>query len=112
MTVADRGGSRGHGEVRDALFRVPSIRTALQDLADIAGAACQPSPVEQVLARRKRHRRANFGVSSALLLSASTEEVPLPPMPEPRALVTREDDEHSSAAVPDLCDELETLGLR
>ena len=98
----------GHGDVP---CRVPSIRTALQDLAEIGDAACQPSPVEQVLARRKRRRRANFGVSSALLLSACTEEVPLPSTPESGPLVTPGDDEHGATELG-FCDELKSLGLR
>lgn len=112
IVVADhRGGSRGHAKIMNAPSRVRNIRLALKDLAGVGGAACRSSPVEQVLARRKRRRRANFGVSSALCLSTSTEELPLSPMPEPRPLVTRGDDEHDAAA-PGLCDELESLQLR
>ena len=107
--VADRGGRSGHGH---APFRVPSIRSALQDLAVFGDGACHSSPVEQVLARRKRRRRANFGVSTALSLSACTDEAPLPPMPGPLRSVTREDREHSGVTVRALCDELEGLDLR
>lgn len=109
VDFVDCGGCRGRGE---APFRVPSIRTTLRDSAGVAGTACNSSPVEHVVARRKRRRRANFGVSSALLFSASTEEVMLPPMPEPRPLVTEEDDEHAGTAVPGLCDALQSLDLR
>ncbi|CAM9882064.1 unnamed protein product, partial [Ectocarpus fasciculatus] len=60
------------------------------------------SGVEQVLAHRKRRRRANFAVSSALLLSGSMEDslVPLVPTPSPPFGCRRDEDD----PVPAVCD--------
>lgn len=108
--VADHAGTRGHDESNNTRFRVSSSRTALQDLTGAGDAACFSSPVERVLARRKRRRRSNFSVSSALFFSASTAEVSFPRMPEPRAQLITESGE-CDADVPGLCDELESLKL-
>ncbi|CAM9154229.1 unnamed protein product, partial [Ectocarpus sp. 13 AM-2016] len=90
------------GTRRDAAWRRPELSTVVvhsaavtddgRDVVDdgniggLGGPISMPSGVEQVLAHRKRRRRTNFAVSSALVLSGSMEgnlvpSVPTPPPP-------------------------------
>ncbi len=81
------------------------------DVAGVGDPVPCPSPVERVLARRKRRRRSNLSVSSALLLSASTEDVPMPPVAQRPCtpLADLEDDEDT---LPGLNQKLAGLNLR
>ena len=93
----------------------PVCGTALKglDVANVGGPASCPSPVERVLTRRKRRRRANLRVSSALLFSASNEDEPVPPVVVRRPcppLATSDEGEDDS--VPGLCQTGEALDLR
>ncbi|CAM9207624.1 unnamed protein product, partial [Ectocarpus sp. 12 AP-2014] len=87
------------GTRKDAPWRRPELSTVVvysaaatddgRDLADdgniggLGGPLSEPSGVEQVLAHRKRRRRANFAVSSALVLSGSMEDILVPSVPTP-----------------------------
>lgn len=110
----NHGGSSGEygGGINPAVEK-GARSTAGEDFAVVGDPASAPSPIEQALARRKRRRRANFSVSSALLLSASAEDMFLPPVPARRpfsSLPVGENDKRDSAA--GLGDNLESLELR
>ncbi|CAM9617881.1 unnamed protein product, partial [Ectocarpus sp. 12 AP-2014] len=105
------------GTRKDAAWRRPDPSTVVvhsaavtddgRDVVDdwniggLVGPISMPSGVEQVLAHRKRRRRANFAVSSALVLSGSMEDILVPSVPTPPApgCGRGEDD-----PVPTVCD--------
>ncbi|CAM9143227.1 unnamed protein product, partial [Ectocarpus sp. 4 AP-2014] len=72
------------------------------NIGGLGGPLSKPSGVEQVLAHRKRRRRANFAVSSALVLSGSMECILVPsvPTPPPPLGCGRDEDD----PVPAVCD--------
>lgn len=107
-------GSGDHGERINAAVEEAASAIAVEDIAIVQGPTSVPSPIEHVLARRKRRRRANFSVSSALWLSASAEGMLLPPapvrLPFSSLQATEEEDKRDSA--PGGNDDLESGELR
>ncbi|CAN0455575.1 unnamed protein product, partial [Ectocarpus sp. 8 AP-2014] len=103
---------------KDAAWRRPALSTVVVhsmaatddgrnvvdhgNIGGLGGPLSKPSGVEQVLAHRKRRRRANFAVSSALVLSGSMEYVlvPSPPTPPPPLGCGRDE----VTPVPAVCD--------
>lgn len=113
--VARHGDSSGDGSERISKTAVEEAASAIavEDIAIVHGPASVPSPIEHVLARRKRRRRVNFSVSSALWLSASAEDTLRPPAPVGlpfSSLPAEEEDKHDSA--PGFSDNLESPELR
>lgn len=98
-----------------AVEKGPVSWTAVKglDLSGVGDPEPCPSPVERVLARRKRRRRSNLSVSSALLLSASYEDVPLPSVVSQRPSTPLENlEDNEDDTVPGLYQKLAGLDMR